>query len=238
MSVLASIICIVLVGVVSPPLAFSQEATPAQQPDAKHSQSTESPDTGAGKAGNPSTAQQSDGQGQTDQDKKKTHRGSIVAAPLPMVSPALGAGIVPVLGYIFPLSTHDKVSPPSIIGGAGLITDNGSNGFGVGAQLFMKENRFQVQGIFAFPALALACATNLARSITSTFILTQPRGMAATPGPWGLAKRFEHLTTAPLWLCSMLANWGVVLQGKVVHDPTNRRLRNRWEQRYRCSCRP
>ena len=41
------------------------------------------------------------------------------------------------------------MSPPSIIGGAGLITDNGSNGFGVGAQLFMKENRFQVQGIFA-----------------------------------------------------------------------------------------
>ena len=149
MSVRASIICIVLVGVVSSPSVFSQQATPAQQPDAKQSQSTESPNARAGKAGDLSTAQPSDGQDQTDQDKKKTHRGSIVAAPLPMVSPALGAGIVPVLGYIFPLSTHDKVSPPSVIGGAGLITDNGSNGFGVGAQLFMKENRFQVQGIFA-----------------------------------------------------------------------------------------
>jgi hypothetical protein len=29
------------------------------------------------------------------------------------------------------LSRHDKVSPPSVIGGVGLITDNGSNGFGV-----------------------------------------------------------------------------------------------------------
>jgi len=110
---------------------FSQEATPAQQPDAKQSQSTEPPDTGTDKAGNSSTTQPSDGQGQTDQDKSKTHRGSIVAAPLPIVSPALGAGIVPVLGYIFPLSTHDKLSPPSIIGGAGLNNDKGSSGFGV-----------------------------------------------------------------------------------------------------------
>ena len=108
MSVRASIICIVLVCVVSSPLVFSHEATPAQQPDAKQSQSTESPDTGTGKADDRSTTHQSDGQDQTNQDKKKTHRGSIVAAPLPMVSPALGAGIVPVLGYIFPLSTHDK----------------------------------------------------------------------------------------------------------------------------------
>ena len=114
MSLRASIICIVLVYVVTLPLVFSQEATPAQQPDAKQSQSTQSRDTEAGKAGDRSTAQQSDTQDQTDQDKKKTHRGSIVAAPLPMVSPALGAGVVPVLGYIFPLSRHDKVSPPSV----------------------------------------------------------------------------------------------------------------------------
>ena len=149
MLVRASIICIVLVCVVSPALVFSQETTPAQQLDVKQSQSTKPSDTGTDNADNPSTTHQSDSQGRTDQDKKKTHRGSIVAAPLPIVSPAIGAGIVPVLGYIFPLSTHDKVSPPSIIGGAGLITDNGSNGFGLGAQLFMKENRFQVQGIFA-----------------------------------------------------------------------------------------
>ena len=118
MSVRASIICIVLVCVGSPPLMFSQEATPAQQPDATKSQSAKPPDTGTDKAGNPATTQQSDTQGgQADQEKKKTHRGSIVAASLPIVSPAIGAGIVPVLGYIFTLRTHDKVSPPSVIGG-------------------------------------------------------------------------------------------------------------------------
>jgi hypothetical protein len=150
MSVRASIFCIALVCVVSPSLVFSQEATPAQQPDAKQSQSTESPDTGTGKTGDHSTAQQTDGQDQTDQDKKKKKkRGSIVAAPLPIVSPALGDGIVPVLGYIFPLSTHDKVSPPSVVGAAGLITDDGSRAFLVGVQLYMKENRYEVETGFA-----------------------------------------------------------------------------------------
>jgi hypothetical protein len=72
--------------------------------------------------------------------KKKPARGAIVVAPLPISSPAIGSGIVPVLGYIFPFSTKDKVSPPSTIGAAGLITDNGSRGFAVGGQLFFKEN--------------------------------------------------------------------------------------------------
>jgi len=150
MSARASIICIVLVCVVSPPLVFPQEVTLAEEPDTKQSQSTEPPDTGTGKPGDQSAAQQSDARDQTDQDKKKKEkRGSIVAAPLPIVSPAIGAGIVPVLGYIFPLSTHDKVSPPSVVGGAGLITDNGSRGFLVGAQLYMKENRYEVETGYA-----------------------------------------------------------------------------------------
>lgn len=91
----------------------------------------------------------SDSDPEKEQHEKKTHRGSVVAAPLPIVSPAIGAGIVPVLGYIFPLSKKDKSSPPSVIGGAGLVTDNGSRGFGVGAQLFFKENRYEIEAAFA-----------------------------------------------------------------------------------------
>jgi hypothetical protein len=77
-------------------------------------------------------------------DKKPDHRGSIVAAPLPIASPAVGTGVIPVLAYIFPFSKNDKVSPPSTIGAGGLITNNGSRGFGVGGQLFMKENTYEV----------------------------------------------------------------------------------------------
>ena len=44
---------------------------------------------------------------QTDKDKpkdEKHHDGAIVVAPLPIVSPAIGAEIIPVLGYIFPFA--------------------------------------------------------------------------------------------------------------------------------------
>jgi hypothetical protein len=54
---------------------------------------------------------------------------SLIVAPLPISSPALGTGIVPVLAYIFRISSHDKTSPPSVIGGAGLVTNNGSRAF-------------------------------------------------------------------------------------------------------------
>jgi hypothetical protein len=80
-----------------------------------------------------------------EQPKKKKRlggRGSFVVAPLPISSPAIGTGLVPILGYIFPLSKQDKISPPSVIGVAGLITNNGSRGFVVGAQLYMKPHDF------------------------------------------------------------------------------------------------
>ncbi|MGA7555853.1 MAG: BamA/TamA family outer membrane protein [Candidatus Acidiferrales bacterium] len=86
---------------------------------------------------------------ETKKKKKLGGRGAFVVAPLPISSPAIGSGIVPVLGYIFPFSTKDKVSPPSTVGVAGLITNNGSRGFVVGAQLFFKENTYQITTGFA-----------------------------------------------------------------------------------------
>jgi hypothetical protein len=82
--------------------------------------------------------------------KKKKHNRlpGLVVAPLPISSPAIGSGIVPVLGYIFPFSKNDKVSPPSTIGVAGLITDNGSRGFAIGGQLFLKENTYEITSGF------------------------------------------------------------------------------------------
>jgi hypothetical protein len=86
--------------------------------------------------------------------KKLAHRGSIVAAPLPIVSPAIGNGIVPILGYIFPFSKNDKDSPPSTIGATGLITSNGSRAFGVGAQLYLKRDTYAVTTSYAHGNLA------------------------------------------------------------------------------------
>jgi hypothetical protein len=58
----------------------------------------------------------------------KHHRGALVVARLPIVSAAIGSGIIPVAGYIFPFQEKDKVSPPSVVGAAVLITNNGSRG--------------------------------------------------------------------------------------------------------------
>jgi Omp85 superfamily domain len=83
-------------------------------------------------------------QPQPKKKKKFAIPDGIVVAPLPISSPAIGTGITPILGYIFPLSKNDKVSPPSTIGAAGLITNNGSLGFAVGGQFFFKENTYEV----------------------------------------------------------------------------------------------
>jgi hypothetical protein len=93
--------------------------------------------------------EQGDKQGQAKKDKKKTPRGSLVIAPLPISSPAIGNGLVLIAGYIFPFSTKDKVSPPSTIGGAGVFTNNGSRGFVLGGQFFLKENTYEITTGFA-----------------------------------------------------------------------------------------
>lgn len=85
---------------------------------------------------------------QSEEKEKHVSRGSIVVAPLPISSPAIGSGIVAVFGYIFPLSTKDKVSPPSVVGAVGLGTDNGSRAFGLGGQLYLKENTYRITAAF------------------------------------------------------------------------------------------
>jgi outer membrane protein assembly factor BamA len=88
-----------------------------------------------------------------DANPAKQPRGSIVIAPLPIVSPAIGNGIVPVVGYIFPFQVKDKKSPPSVIGAAGLITDNGSRAIALAADLFMKENRYELTSAYVYGKL-------------------------------------------------------------------------------------
>jgi Omp85 superfamily domain len=78
--------------------------------------------------------------------KKKTdENGSFIVAPQPLVSPAIGAGIIPIAAYITPLPAKDKEITPSVIGGAGLITNNGSRGFALGADLYLDKARYEVE---------------------------------------------------------------------------------------------
>jgi len=84
-----------------------------------------------------------------EEKKKREKRGSFVIAPIPISNPALGSGIVPVIGFIFPITKSDKVSPPSVIGTGGLITDNGSRAFSLGAQIYFKQNTYKSTAIYA-----------------------------------------------------------------------------------------
>jgi hypothetical protein len=86
---------------------------------------------------------------ESEKKEKRVPRGAFVVAPLPISSPAIGTGIVPVLGYIFPFSRNDKISPPSVIGVTRLVTNNGSRGFAVGGQLYLKENTYRITSGFA-----------------------------------------------------------------------------------------
>jgi Omp85 superfamily domain len=79
----------------------------------------------------------------------KQDGGSFVIAPLPISSPAFGSGIVPVLAYIFPLSRSDKTSPPSVVGAAGLVTDNGTRAFALAGELHFKENTYRTTAAYA-----------------------------------------------------------------------------------------
>jgi hypothetical protein len=81
--------------------------------------------------------------------KGRRERGSFVAAPLPISSPALGSGIVPVLAYIFPISTTDRISPPSVAGAVGLVTDNGSRAIALGGETYFKQNTYRTTAIYA-----------------------------------------------------------------------------------------
>lgn len=88
---------------------------------------------------------------QQEDSQKKTHQksGAFVVAPLPISSPALGAGVVPVLAYIFPTSIGDKTSPPSVVGAVGLVTDNGSRAIVLGGDIYFKQNTYRTTAIYA-----------------------------------------------------------------------------------------
>jgi hypothetical protein len=88
-----------------------------------------------------------------DQDKgataKKPKRGQLVIAPIPATSPAVGAGLILVAGYVFKLNEDDKLSPPSVVGLVGAFTNNGSRGGILGGRLYFGENKYQTTFIVA-----------------------------------------------------------------------------------------
>lgn len=126
-------------------LNWNLAARPVQAQEPMVNEELDSTQTAESNAeGSKAIAQQEDSQ-------KKTHQksGAFVVAPLPISSPALGAGVVPVLAYIFPTSIGDKTSPPSVVGAVGLVTDNGSRAIVLGGDIYFKQNTYRTTAIYA-----------------------------------------------------------------------------------------
>ena len=116
----------------------------AQEMRASQSQDSSSPTPGGPLGGSEPANQHEEPQKHASQK-----RAAFVVAPLPISSPAVGSGVVPVLAYIFPTSSSDKTSPPSVVGAVGLVTDNGSRALALGGEVYFKKNSYRTTTIYA-----------------------------------------------------------------------------------------
>jgi hypothetical protein len=87
-------------------------------------------------------------QPEAKQEEESGRRGSWVVAPLPISSPALGTGLVPVLADIFPFRKSAKISPPAVVGTAGLVTNNETRGFAAYGDLFLRADTCRITSIY------------------------------------------------------------------------------------------
>jgi hypothetical protein len=130
---------------------LSVSALAQQQPELEYSTSGSDQDVTPPLANAVEESTQSTPSAQSDMQGGKKKFGipsGILIVPIPISSPAIGSGIIPVLAYIFTISSKDKISSPSYVGVAGLFTNNGSRAFVVGGQLYLKENRYQITSAF------------------------------------------------------------------------------------------
>ena len=123
-------------------------AAPAQQEQNPPAPDVSEADSWQADAPPPQASSDSDAEVKSEEQKTSGRKGSFVVAPLPISSPALGTGIIPVLGYIFPFRKEDLVSPPSVVGMAGIATNNGSRGLAAYADLYMKEKTYRVSAAY------------------------------------------------------------------------------------------
>jgi len=69
----------------------------------------------------------------------------LVIAPIPGYSPQLGWNLTLAGGYFLNSKKEDSESPPSILGGFGMIAENGSYAYGGGAYLHLLEDKLRVK---------------------------------------------------------------------------------------------
>jgi hypothetical protein len=117
----------------------AEDHTPGRvEPVGSDSKSEDPPADQTGQTQDPRAMNPADSAAATDK------RGSWLFAPIPINSPAIGAGLEWAVARVFPLSKKDEISPPSTVGIGGVFTNNGSRAMVVGGRLYLKEDRYRV----------------------------------------------------------------------------------------------
>ncbi|HEY7293068.1 MAG TPA: BamA/TamA family outer membrane protein [Vicinamibacterales bacterium] len=88
-----------------------------------------------------------------DPDAASTKRGEPVIAPLPLVNPTIGSGLIVIAGYLYRLNPDDHTTPPSgtFVGGFG--TDNHSWGVMAGQEFHFGRDRVRVEAAGAYASV-------------------------------------------------------------------------------------
>ena len=84
----------------------------------------------------------------TDTKKPEEKKGEWLLAPIPINSPAIGAGLEWVVARVFPIDKKDELSPPSTVGVGGVFTNNGSKAIAVGGRIYLKNDKYRFATAF------------------------------------------------------------------------------------------
>src|SRR4051812_44884646 len=132
--------CILLISFVLTLRSLAQQV----QPDLRSTSSSSSSPSELTGEDNKEKSEKSD-----NQKDEPSRRGSLVGAPIPTSSAAIGTGVTLMGGYIFSINKDDKLSPPSVIGGTGILTNNGTRAWAIGTELYFNQDHYHVLTGFA-----------------------------------------------------------------------------------------
>jgi hypothetical protein len=111
--------------------------------------------------GVPAAKSDGDKGGQTTAPKAKSdaqtsdQKASWLFAPIPINSPAIGAGLEWAAARLFPINKKDEISPVSTVGAGGVFTNSGSKAIALGTRLYLKEDKYRFMMALGYASVNL-----------------------------------------------------------------------------------
>ena len=142
-------------------------------------------------------------------EKVKGWPEDLVIAPVPGYSPQIGWNLKLAAGYFLDSRDEESTSPASIIGGAAMISDNGSSAYGAGTYLHLLDDKLRIQfgGLYADVRYTYYVNDVLGSGRDVSIDLNQDGPLFFTKATWRVWKRlyvglgylFGSVDTQILW---------------------------------------